>query len=114
MSEERRGEVRTTRPIMMRYRRLDEPHWHSGPVRDLSCTGARLMSDVAIEPGEWLELWIGLPLFVEPIGIKARVMWKKTAFSGRMSLPELGIAFHELDPSLQHAIDEAIRHFLMS
>ena len=70
------------------------------------------MSELSVEAGESLELWLGLPVFVQPVQILAQVMWRKDAFSGSMAMTELGISFEKLDKSVQKTIDEAVQRFV--
>ena len=78
MTEERRRGERAVRPIMGRYRKPDQPAWHSAPLKDLGRSGARLLSEEPMKAGDVLELWIGLPLFVQPVQIMTQVKWTKS------------------------------------
>ncbi len=110
--ERRRDLSRVPHPIMVRYRVSPTASWHSGPVRDFSRAGARLICEEPVKTGELLELWLGMPLFVEPVAINAKVIWQKSAFSGRLQLTEVGLSFPALDPQIRMTITAAVVRFL--
>lgn len=112
MTEERRRGARAVRPIMGRYRRPDQPAWHSAPLKDLGRSGARLLSEDSFKVGESLELWIGLPLFVQPVQISTQVKWTKSTFKGSLQLIELGLEFGKLDDAIQQQINAGVKRFI--
>ena len=107
-----RAAPRVARPVMVRYRRAGGAKWYVTPLKEFSRDGARLICEEAFKPQDILELWVGLPIFPEPVRIMARVVWQKPAFGGHMQIGEYGIAFTTPDPRLRHTIDEAVQRFL--
>ena len=109
---ERRHDLsRVPHPIMVRYRFASSSTWHTGPVRDFSRTGARLISEAPVKIGDVMELWLGEPLFREPVAIIAKVIWLKE-YSSRLQLTEVGLLFPNIDPMIKMAITEAVVRFI--
>lgn len=109
---ERRSSERTARPIMGRYRRPGQLAWHTAPLKDLGRSGARLLSEESFEVGKPLELWIGPPLFAEPIQIMTQIKWIKLTNKGTLKITELGLEFGELKDHLQKQINDGVKRFI--
>ena len=109
--DEQRKRPRISRPFMVRYRpvRKEQTSWFISPLRDLSSGGARFISEYPFFVGDTLEMQLLLPASKEPLPLKARVAWVKTA---HMSMSEIGITFAPGDMAIQQAIDQVVTHFL--
>ena len=110
-SAENRRNPRITRAFMVRYRpltHLDFP-WLVSPLKDLSSGGARFISERRLEVGDMLELQLLLPASSQPVVLKARVAWVKSA---SFKLVQAGVTFDCGDATIQQMIDGAVAHFL--
>ena len=108
---EHRGSPRVTRAFMVRHKAAEGgPSWFMSPLRDLSRSGARFMSEGGFDVGAKLTLELVLPAATQPVVVKALVAWKKPAPFG---IAELGVTF-EVDPqsATQQAIDTAVARFV--
>ncbi len=108
---ERRGTGRIIRPLLIRYRpqgRVDL-NWHMSPLRDLSQSGARFVSEQAFSLGTALEVQLTLPIRRESIRAGAKII-RTHALSPQLF--EYGIAFGPLASDVQHSIDVTVDHFM--
>lgn len=106
---EHRRDPRITHGFMVRYRRPPESGWSVSPLKDLSSSGARFLSEHTFEVGTELDCQLVLPLAREPLMLQARVAWVKP---GPMNLAEYGVTFQADAPGAQEMIDGAVAHFL--
>ena len=108
---EHRRNPRIARSFMARYRitTLNETMWLVSPLRDLSSTGARFLSERALIAGDLLEMQLILPVAPQPLPLTARVAWVRP---GPMDMVEVGVTFNPGDSGIQQTIDDAVRHFL--
>ena len=107
---ERRLALRAPGHFTIGYRKLsDLEHWQISPLKDFSRLGVRFISDERLEPDQPLELRLRLPRMVGPVDISSRVVWRRPAFSGVLEMSEVGVAFFNPDPELQHAIDALVQ-----
>ena len=109
--EEQRKRPRISQPFMVRYRpaRKEQTGWLLSPLRDLSSGGARFISEYPFFVGDTFEMQLLLPASKEPLPLKARVAWVKTA---HVSMSEIGVTFDPGDTAIQQAIDQAVTYFL--
>ena len=109
--EEQRRRPRISRPFMIRYRPSgkEQAGWLVSPLRDLSGGGARFISEYPFFAGDAFEIQLLLPASKQPVSLKARVAWVKSA---HMGLSEVGVTFDPGDTGIQQAIDQAVTHFL--
>ena len=109
--EEQRRRPRVAHRLLVRYRPPVEgaTEWLVSPLRDLSGGGARFLSEHAFAAGESFELQLLLPAAQEPVTLKARVAWTRSA---PMRLTELGVTFDPDDVMIQRLIDATVEHFL--
>ena len=108
---DKRQHSRITRGFMVRYRNgigLEAP-WFVSPLRDLSGTGARFLSECALSAGDSVALQLILPLSQQPVCVGARVTWVKPV---QFRLVEVGVEFTDQEVPAQQAIDQAVQHFL--
>ena len=111
-TQQRRVTPRVARQLIVRYRSRPEAPWRPATLKDLSCDGARLLSEETFEPTQSLQLQFGLPLFPQPVQIVGRVAWKKPAFSGHLQITEYGFSFTGVDAAIRQALTNAVQRFL--
>ena len=109
--EEQRRLPRVAHRLLVRYRPPVEgtAEWLVSPLLDLSSGGARFLSEHAFTAGERFELQLLLPAAQEPVTLKARVAWVRSA---QMRMTELGVTFDPGDVMIQRLIDATVEHFL--
>jgi Tfp pilus assembly protein PilZ len=108
---EHRQRPRVAHAFMVRYR-LESPlvsDWLVSPLRDLSSSGARFLSEQPFKAGQFIELQLLLPFAHEPLALRARVAWTKPA---RLGMLEIGVTFEVGDPAVQRVIDTGVAHLL--
>ena len=108
---EARRDPRVERRLMVRFRAAtgSATSWMMAPLRDLSSSGARFLSDQPFDPGAVLELQLVLPASPQAVPMQARVAWSKP---GPLNLVELGVLFEEVDERAQDMLGTAVAHFL--
>ena len=109
---EQRRSPRINRSFMVRYRSSEPPEgatWLVSPLRDLSSGGARFLSERRLAVNDVLGLQLILPMFPQPVLLKARVAWMKSA---PLNMVEVGVTFDPGDAAIQRMIDDAVAHFL--
>lgn len=111
-AKERRRAPRVERAFMMKYRCRESgrTEWLLSPVKNLSSTGVRFISECEFAVGSELELQLHLPTAQQPVELKGVVVWQRRLGSG--SLAELGVAFSNVDPPLLQRIGQALEFFL--
>ena len=109
---ERRNSHRVPCQFMIQYRGNQHVAWDLSPLRELGSGGARFLADAELEPGEVVDIRMGLPLFSEPVQLPARVVWQKSTFSGAFKVAETGIIFTNLDTHLLQTIDDTVHRLL--
>ena len=109
---ERRNCHRVPCQFMIQYRGHQRAAWDLSPLRELGSGGARFLADGELEPGESVDIRMGLPLFPEPVQLPARVVWQKSTFSGAFKVAETGIVFTDIDTHLLRTIDETVQRLL--
>ena len=109
---ERRNRPRVPCQFMIQYRPTQQMAWDLSPLRELGSGGARFLADGELEPGESVDIRMGLPLFPEPVQLPARVVWQKSTFSGAFKVAETGITFTKLDAPLFRTIDDTVQRLL--
>ena len=109
---DRRSSVRVPCQFMIQYRGHQRAAWDLSPLRELGSGGARFLADGELDPGETVDIRMGLPLFPEPVQLPARVVWQKSTFSGAFKVAETGITFTNLDVHLLRAIDNTVHRLL--
>ena len=114
MAAEQRRDPRVRRPFMLRYRSLHGAGapWSITPVRDLSTSGARFLSDHPLAAGATVELHLILPSSRQPVPLEGRVAWVKPRGTGRMGLMEVGVSFSARGDATRQLLETAVRHFL--
>ena len=114
MAAEQRRDPRVQRPFMLRYRSLHGAWapWSITPVRDLSASGARFLSEHPLSVGARVELHLVLPASQQPVLLEGQVAWVKAKGAGRMGLMEVGVSFSVRDDATQQLLEAAVRHFL--
>lgn len=105
---EHRRAPRVARGFMVRYRRPSDRGWSVSPLRDLSSSGARFLSEQAFAVGTELNLQLVLPTVKEPLALQARVA---RVAPGPMNLAEYGVTF-EADATGIQEIAAAVAHVL--
>ena len=105
---ERRRFLRVQRPFTIRYRDATEAEkpWRITTLRDLSLSGARFVADQAFDVGRALELQVVAPVSLQPIFLKAHVVWVRSK-NPILRLYEYGVAFDVIDAAVQRLIDFA-------
>ena len=108
---EHRSAPRISRQFMMRYRpyEAEQEGWLVSPLRDLSATGARLLSERTLRVGDELEVQLILPASAHPIAVKAHVVWVKP---WRFTIVEIGLQFDFLAVEARQAIEHAVSQSL--
>ncbi len=112
MASEHRQDPRVPHAFLVRYRcpAVGLERWLVSPLRDLSRSGARFLSEREFSIGTVLETQLLLPVAQRPVAVHARVAWQKPA---PMSMVELGVTFDvQVDDATRQAIDLSIAHFL--
>lgn len=113
MEEKReyREAPRIAHGFLVRYRSAAAASsgWLVSPLRDLSGTGARFLSERRCATGDPIELELMLPTSQQPVAISGMVAWAKPAQYGTM---ELGVTFELKDTATQRLIDAAVEVFL--
>lgn len=107
--EHRQGGARANRRLIMRYRTDETRAWSMSPLQDLSCSGARFLSEQALVAGTILQFQLVLPMQKDPLALHGHVVWHKPA---TMGLTEIGVMFNDLEPATQQALDQAVAFFL--
>ena len=107
-AEEHRQAPRVVRGFMVRYRRPSDRGWSVSPLRDLSSSGARFLSEQTFPVGTKLELRLVLPTTKEPLALQARVA---RIMPGPMDLAEYGVTF-EVNAAGVQEIVTALAHFV--
>jgi len=107
-AEEHRRDPRIAHGFMVRYRRPSDRGWSVSPLRDLSSSGARFLSEQAFPVGTTLNLQLVLPTTKEPLALQARVA---RVTPGPMDLAEYGVTF-EVNAAGVQEIVTAVTHFL--
>jgi len=79
-------------------------------VLEISYSGALLRSNQAFAPDETIELNLYLPLFAEPVDIKARVV-RVAAVQGMASTFNVGVEFLDISSSDKDRLIETIQTF---
>ena len=109
---ERRDAQRATHHIIVRYHVPGAEGWYVSPLRDLSRTGARFLFEGFVSVGDLLGLWIGPPMFTEPVKISARVVWHHTGYATRLPLMECGVQFEQLESGVRRVIENDVTSHL--
>ena len=112
MAGEHRQDPRVSHAFMVRYRcpGVGQEHWLVSPLRDLSRSGARFLSEREFPVGTVLEAQLLLPRSQRPVAVAARVTWQKPA---PLHMVELGVTFDvQADEVVRQAIDLSVAHFL--
>ena len=109
--EEKRRSPRVVHCLLVRYRppAAGGAEWLVSPLRDLSSGGARFLSEHPFAAGETFELQLLLPAAQDPVMLKVRVAWARSA---QMQMTELGVTFDPGDAGIQRLIDATVEHFL--
>ena len=107
--EERRRKERVLSRMTVGYRLDGQAVWDVSSFRDVSATGARFICETGLQPGETVELRLGLPMFDEPIQVAAELMWKRTVFSGRLQMADCGVRFHGVTGAMRERLETAIQ-----
>ncbi|MBI4343575.1 MAG: PilZ domain-containing protein [Candidatus Omnitrophica bacterium] len=105
-----RGAQRVKHPFMVRCRLSSSATsaWAMSPLRDLSASGARFVSEEGFAVGDELDLQLLLPVSKDPLLVRGKVAWVKP---GPMALREYGVAFELADERSRQLIAEAVAHF---
>lgn len=106
---ERRRKDRVSSRMTVGYRLDGQAVWDVSSFRDVSPTGARLVCDAGIQPGETIQLRLGLPMFDEPIHMAAELMWRRMVFSGRLQMADCGVRFHGVTSAMRERLEIAIQ-----
>jgi len=108
---EHRRDPRVAHSFMVRYRSASggAAGWMMSPLRDLSVSGARFVSEQLFTVGALLEIQLVLPLSDQPAGLKAKVAWVKPA---PLRLVELGVTFEQVSEETQQMVRDAVTHLL--
>ena len=107
-ASEHRRDPRVAHGFMVRYRRPSDRGWSVSPLRDLSSSGARFLSEQVLPVGTTLDLQLVLPTTKEPLALQARVA---RIIPGPMDLAEYGVIF-EVNAAGVQEIVAALAHFL--
>ena len=107
-TEEHRRDPRIVHGFLVRYRRPSDRGWSVSPLRDLSSSGARFLSEQTFAVGTELDLQLVLPTTKEPLALQARVA---RVMPGPMDLAEYGVIF-EVNAAAVQEIVTALAHFL--
>jgi len=103
---EKRRAPRVARGFMVRYRRAGSGgQWAVSSLKDLSRGGARFSADIALEPGDTLDLQLMLPVSRDPVAVKAKVAWAR---AGVFGTTEIGVAFDVGDGAILRTLDAAV------
>jgi hypothetical protein len=107
---ERRQAFRVTRRFILRYQlpTAASGEWQASPLRDVSTTGARFLSEQRLDPGARLSAVLQLGA-ARPLPLVARVMWTKPAQAG---LIEVGVTFEFSRAADQRLLDDTVSHLL--
>lgn len=107
--EEKRQAPRVARGFMVRYRSAKTGGaWAVSPMKDLSRGGARFSADLALEPGDTLDLQLMLPVSRDPVAVKATVAWAR---AGVFGTTEVGVAFDVGDEAILKTLVAAAAQF---
>jgi hypothetical protein len=111
MGDEKRQAPRAAKPLMARYRAQGNPpsDWFLSPLRDLSRSGARFLSEGRFAVGTSLEFHITLPMARQPVPLVARIV--RTA-PGPIGCDEYSVTFEAIDSSTSVLLETAVQFFL--
>ena len=109
--DEHRRDPRVARGFMIRYRSASggAAGWMMSPLRDLSVSGARFVSEQLFTVGALLEIQLVLPVSDQPVDLEAKVAWSKP---GPLNFVELGVTFELTSEETQRMLGGAVTHFL--
>ena len=85
--------------------------WQVAPLRDLSTSGARFLSECAFDEGVVLETKLLLPVSSDPLRLAARVAWSRPVEGKAWKLIEHGVTFDFTDRGLQQQVAAAVEYF---
>ena len=109
---EHRRDPRVSRAFLIRYRcpAAGQERWLVSPLRDLSRSGARFLSERMFAVGVPLELQLVLPVSRQPVVVGAHVAWQQP---GALGMVEMGVTFDlGADDAARRAVDTSVAHFL--
>ncbi len=108
---EQRRVPRVDRPLIARYRAFGsgDAAWFVSPLRNISETGARFLSERTFKPGRLLELHVTVPTSRQPLVLSARVSWTRPA---AQELWEVGVHFEVIQPDDRRFLRETVRTVL--
>jgi hypothetical protein len=111
MSAERRQFDRVGEAFEVKFRKRSQlgEVWKPATVLNLSAGGMRIQSPELLKTGQALELQLALPTLRGPLTLYAAVAWSQLLAAG---VTEYGVAFAELSPDQQVAIDELVQFLL--
>ena len=114
MPADKRKDLRRQREFLVWYRCStdDAALWGVSPLRDISKSGVRFLSEQSFEVGTDLTLRFLFPFSTQTLIVPARVAWVKVAQMKTWQLMECGVTFHVTAPELQSQIDRVIEQFL--
>ncbi|HEX9779700.1 MAG TPA: PilZ domain-containing protein [bacterium] len=110
--DKRRAAPRIVRNFTIRYRSPGDAAWRVTTLRDFSRDGARLVCDEEYAPGSAIDLQLGMPIFVSPVQLTARVVWQHPVFGHKLQMTEHGVSFSGMNATLRSAIGEAVDRYL--
>ena len=82
--------------------------WQAAPLRDLSASGARFLSEHAFEAGSVLNARLRLPTSTTVVSLTIRVAWSRPV-EGQWGLTEHGVTFEFTESTMRQHILYAVR-----